>query len=122
MTEIENVIYKYKVPIIDGIFNIHMPTPIDPLHFGLQSITTDVGLQEEIPYLWAKVNKLGEIEPVKFFVLGTGHPFPTLEEREYPEYVGTIVGHRGVYVWHLYTVQEWVEWDDIRDDMNGGHE
>lgn len=111
--ETEYVIYKYQISIIDGIFRVYMPTPIEPLHFGLQSVTTDVGLQEEIPYLWAEVNKLGKTEPVRFFVLGTGHLFPKLEENETAEYIGTIVGHRGVYVWHLYTI---VEWDWVEDE------
>jgi len=103
----EYVVYKYEVPVVDGIFEIYMPTPIEPLHFGLQ---------RGEPYLWAEVDKFGVQEPVKFFIVGTGHPFPVLGKDENEEYIGTVVGYLGHLVFHLYTVVEWAELDLIEDE------
>ncbi len=98
-----DTIFKYEIQLVDGIFTIDMPTPVEPIHLGMQ--------HNKI-FLWSEVGS-GEVKPVKFFIIGTGHPFPILEENESCEHVGTLVGAEGYFVWHLYTIVEWnFEGDD----------
>ncbi len=56
-----------------------------------------VGMQDEIPCLWALVNPEAERETRYFAISGTGDLIPDAWE-----YVGTIFDRR--YVWHVFEI------------------
>ena len=81
-------IFKYEIEITEEQV-IMLPEGAVILHFGLQ---------KDVPYIWVRVEE--HVEKVKrhFKVVGPGHVF----EDYALEYVGTVVNHKGYFVWHLY--------------------
>ena len=80
-------IYKYKVPVRDGVFEVALPRGARPCH---------VGVQFDEPCLWARVETNNPPENQKFCWVGTGHPAPE------KGYLGTIQMHGGALVFHLF--------------------
>ena len=75
-------IYKYS--LTDGV--VSMPKNARILK---------VGMQDDIPCLWASVDPYAEREHREFTTLGTGSLIP-----DRWEYVGTIFDRQ--YVWHVF--------------------
>lgn len=88
-----NTIWKYPVSSEDE-FVLDMPAGSIPL---------SVAIQDGSPFLWAAVNSDGtEWERHRFFLRGTGHPFPDLLLHRF---IGTfqIEGFGGLgLVFHLF--------------------
>ena len=59
------------------------------LHFGLQA---------DLPTIWVEVEPDAETVLRNFIIYGTGRLFEAVGLT----YIGTVVGHLGQYVWHLY--------------------
>lgn len=79
-------IYKYQFPIEDN-FEIEFPDGYEIIY---------VGLQNNIPTLWAIVPLQTEMTVThRFSVRGTGHPFETEGD-----YIATFF--QEPYVWHLF--------------------
>ena len=90
-------IFKYEVKIEDEQV-LALPSDAEILHFGLQS---------GVPYIWVKLDPKELLNPEKplnrrFKVVGTGHVFSD----EFTEYIGTVIGHEDVFVWHLFEIKE----------------
>jgi hypothetical protein len=81
-------IWKFPIGIAD-FMGISMPEQADLLHFGLQ---------DGVPMLWALVDPRAMRLQRQFRLVGTGHPV----EMSNAKYVGTVVGHEGQFVWHLF--------------------
>ena len=79
----------WKYPIKLGPQTIDMPKGSVIRHFALQN---------DIPTLWVEVDSSAELVPRNFIIVGTGHTF----ENTSLTYIGTVVGHEGVFVWHLF--------------------
>ena len=93
-------IFKYKINIKSEQV-ILLPPSAEILHFGLQG---------GVPHIWAKLDP--ELTTVKRWlkVVGTGHEFEdafTIAGNNHVlEYIGTVVGHESVFVWHLFEMKE----------------
>jgi hypothetical protein len=87
----ENSIYKYNLPLQDGVIKVDMP-------FGAEVVSA--GVQGDDIFLWAEVNPKETIGTVRFFeVFGTGHPIPVdmgIERR----FIQTVF--MGWMVFHIY--------------------
>lgn len=81
-------IYKYPFYIEDEP-SITLPTGYQILHVGLDPQGT--------PCIWALVNTERSELPVRFFLVGTGHPVPSLST----VHIGSFL--QGRFVWHLFS-------------------
>ena len=92
------VIHKYELDITD-VQTIDMPIGAEIL-----------SVQEQRNHLvvWALVwtQYKDELEPRKFYVIGTGNPVPEPDEENWPTalaYVSTVQTKGGRLVWHVFT-------------------
>lgn len=81
-------IWKFPIPFGDDV-KIDMPK-------GARIIA--VQDQECDIMIWAICDELAEREPVRFVIVGTGHPMPAFQVR----HVGTV--QQGRFVWHVFLV------------------
>ena len=79
-------VFKYPLST-NREFTIELPLGARLLH---------IGLQENMPTLWAEVDKNSSLERRTFFCIGTGYDIP-----DNASYVGTIE-QSGYYMWHYY--------------------
>lgn len=79
-------VYKYLL-FTKGEFQIEMLLGARLLH---------IGLQNNIPTLWAEVKPDAPVKPYSFFCIGTGDDIP-----DNASYVGT-VEQSGYFMWHYY--------------------
>jgi hypothetical protein len=91
-------IWKYILPIRDGVQEIDMPKGAIIRHIGDQP---NFGHQIQI---WAEVDdQETERFERKFQVFGTGHPIaPTEHFEEEFAYTGSVITAGGSLVWHVY--------------------
>lgn len=82
-------IFKYPIEINDEV-SIGLPEGAEILSFQLQG---------GCPNLWVLVDENADVELRRFRVYGTGH---RVENGDKLNYIGTIVGHMGQFVWHLF--------------------
>jgi len=93
-------IFKYKIEITDEQV-ILLPPSGDILHFGLQN---------DVPYIWVKVDPERTTVKRWFKLVGTGHRFEdgfkVDGNNHILDYIGTVVGHQNTFVWHLFEMKE----------------
>lgn len=79
----------YKYPLAEETITIHTPKRMEPLC---------VMLQDDWPYLWARVqvNPSEPLVPRTIYCQGTGKALPPVPTT----YLGTV--QMGVYVWHFF--------------------
>jgi hypothetical protein len=82
-------VFKYPIPIQDEV-QIQMP-----------STGTILSVQEQHGevVLWALVDDEKPLTPMKFRVVGTGHP---IEDADDLVYVGSVQQAGGALVWHVF--------------------
>ena len=86
------------------IWKYHVPVGTQKLQIPKGGIIRYYGLQDDEPYLWIEVDPKEAPEQRTFSVYGTGH---NIRQTDYHlTYIGTIIGHRGKFVWHLYEREE----------------
>lgn len=86
-------VWKYPAKVADW-FELEMPLGAKVVAFGLDLVTSD-------PVLWVEVDDDAPKAIRRFRLAGTGHPIePDLR------FIGSAIGHRGRFVWHLYE-PEW---------------
>jgi hypothetical protein len=78
-------IWKYALAITDEQ-TVTMPQDAEYLH---------VGMQNNVLYLWARVDPASPVEHVPIRVAGTGHPV----EGEW-DHLGTV--HDRQFIWHVF--------------------
>jgi len=84
-------IWKYKLGQPKDVTEVSMPVGADILH---------VGMQDDEPCLWVLVDQdMASVSTRKIACFGTGNP---CNEAHPFNYLGTIVGHRDVFVWHYF--------------------
>lgn len=86
-------IFKYPIEVTDDP-KVTMPSGAVPIHFGMQG--------KEV-YVWAMVNPQAKDAVHHFKMHGTGHAIGHVTP---DDFVGTIVGHMGTLVWHLFYLGE----------------
>ena len=89
-------IWRFELPIVDCPV-VDMPRGARVLN-GPPSGRGDPDRIE----IWAEVDVQEEAAPRAFRVVGTGGPMPG----DCGRFVGTVLTHDGVYVWHLYEACE----------------
>jgi hypothetical protein len=82
-------IYKYTLEIVDNQ-SIEVPT-------GAEFLT--VQIQHGKLCVWAIVDPSRRTEFEHFFIVGTGHPIPSLETLQH---LGTVQLAGGSLVWHVF--------------------
>lgn len=91
-------VFKFKVQPGSNLVAMHE-----------RAIPRAVGLDpaDGQPAMWAEVDPHAPMFNAHVMLVGTGHPLPP----EAARFVGTIVGHNSMFVWHVYvdTVQPWGE-------------
>ena len=83
-------IYRYEVPVDDGVCVIALSDP--PAHVGCRHFAT--------VEFWALHDPDAKVRNYRFRVVGTGHPLPD----DMVKYWGTAVAPGGNLVWHLIEV------------------
>lgn len=81
-------VYKYPLPHKRRI--VQLPK-------GAHVLT--VQMQDELPYLWAKVDPTQPLESRIFHIYGTGQSIP---DYSVLAYVATFQEHGGALVWHVF--------------------
>lgn len=89
-------IWRFELPIEDSPV-VDMPRGARVLH----DPPSGRGDPDRIE-IWAEVDVREKSEPRAFRVVGTGNPLPG----DCGRFVGTVLTHGGVYVWHLYEACE----------------
>jgi hypothetical protein len=84
-------IHRYQLPITDETA-VEMPQGATVLSVH-HSRTDPLGLD-----VWALVGTDAKQEKRLFRVIGTGNPVP----HECGEFVGTVITHEGLFVWHVF--------------------
>ena len=84
-----NCVYKYALPIEDWA-TVEMPVGAEVLC---------VQVQNQQPYLWARVQPDSPTVPRCFRVAGTGHELGT----DVGRYIGSFQLHGGHLVFHVFT-------------------
>jgi len=79
-------IHKYTFSISDR-FEFFLPEGAEIL---------SVQLQRGQPTMWAKVDTEASMETRIFYVLGTGHPFPSTPFKHIASF------QQDIFVWHLF--------------------
>lgn len=90
------VVFKYPLTIGETV--LRLPIGSVPLIIGLDPANGQ-------PALWAEREQPKEGEQLHDAVVelqATGRPFETIMRR----YVGSVIGHHNVYVWHAYIVDQ----------------
>lgn len=89
-------IFKYQLPIFDGLFEIALPEKAIIRHLGQQTPKSLV--------MWCEIDDSVPTETRSFQVFGTGHPIA--EARHFDEefaYIGTVCEPAiSPFVWHVY--------------------
>jgi len=85
-------IFKYRIQIND-YFELDLPR-------GAKILT--VGVQQEVPYLWALINPEAELETRIFRFVGTGHQIE--EGVESLKFINTFQMRNGALVFHIFEV------------------
>ena len=80
-------IHKYPLEI-SGRQEIRMPEDAEILHVGLDPNSS--------PHVWALVDTHAELQPMKFFVVGTGQEMLPWAM----QHVGSF--NQGPFVWHVF--------------------
>lgn len=83
---------RYEIPVDDQVHTLELTNP--PLAVAAKS----TGFAAYAVELWSEFNAERALRPVRFTVIGTGHPVPVRAE-----WVGTCDRLDGL-VWHLYEV------------------
>lgn len=95
-------IFKFKIEVINKIFEMQVPGDFYPLSFQSQKITEPLRRGEEI-FLWAIVNPSSPLVYKKFLCVGTGIELPHeafCSGKPCFDYIGT--AQQESYVWHLF--------------------
>jgi hypothetical protein len=79
------IIYKYPI----DTETILLPVGAEILH---------IGLQNEIPFIWAIIDHTEEDSEIRLFVFGTGHPLPANPM----EFIQTLICMEGKLVIHIF--------------------
>lgn len=90
-------IWKFPIPVQDGIFELLMPKDAQLLHVGMTETMDEV-------WLWALVNTDASKVRRRFIIYGTGHAITALGDEEL-SYVGTAYDSGKPLVWHLFEVK-----------------
>lgn len=83
-------IYKYQINVTD-LFSIKLPVGYEVL---------SIQVQDDVPFMWCKINEGAPTENVYFSVVGTGHQIPPVSKK----YLGTFQLNNGRFVGHLFEV------------------
>lgn len=79
-----------------------------------------VGEQRRVICVWAEVEVEAPMEHRKFYLIGTGHPFP---HATLMVYLGTVVMSVGMLVWHVYeaikNLKDIEDWRNETVEMGG---
>lgn len=89
------VVFKYSLKIGEPTI-IRLPKDSVPLTVGMDPRNRDGS-----PAIWVEQEQVDDETPVFDAMVElrpTGSPFETLSRR----YVGSIIGHQGLFVWHAY--------------------
>lgn len=81
-------VYKYAIPMADS-FSLHMPKSAEIIH---------VAVQDNKPYMWARVNPNNEPELRVFRLAGTGHTLAA----NVTKHLGSFMLHDESLVFHLF--------------------
>lgn len=84
-------VFKYPIPFASP-FVLELPEEAEIIHFASQTNVPD-----EL-CIWVIVNAEAPKENRKFFLLGTGHFFPSEDQKSI--YIGTVIIQN--FVWHLF--------------------
>lgn len=90
-------IWKFPIPVTDGIFEVLMPKDAQLLHVGMTELMDEV-------WLWALVDTDTKKERHRFIIYGTGHAITSLDGEDL-SYVGTAYDSGKPLVWHLFEVK-----------------
>jgi len=86
-------IWKYPISLA-GYQGASFPVGTVFLHFGLQ---------DDVPTLWVLLDPDEKRQEYRRFrLVGTGNP---IDEDGELVHIGTVVGHEGQFVWHLFEVK-----------------
>lgn len=84
-----DVIYKYELPITDGLITIKLPK---------QSHICDMNYQGDQIFFWVAQNRKAELEERYFRIWGTGHDIENMEKYRFYK---TLHMPNGL-VWHIF--------------------
>ena len=87
-------IWKYDLPVQDEVIEISMPVGASPLSVGSQ-----FGDPSSVQ-LWASVDPDVEPAPLRFWIIGTGHPYPQTDKTLL--FIGTVITSGGSLIWHVF--------------------
>jgi hypothetical protein len=90
-------VWKFPIPVQDGIFELLMPEDAQLLHVGMGDLLDEV-------WLWAQVETDAKKERRRFIIHGTNHAIVPLAG-ETQDYVGTAYDYGQPLVWHLFEVK-----------------
>lgn len=85
-------IFKYPIPIIDGIIECKVPR-----NFRY----CDIQVQDNKIYMWCLINNNEKIITIKLRVFGTGHKIDNPEDYEY---LKTVQLDNGDLIFHVFEV------------------
>lgn len=91
-----DIFFKYKLPIVDGIIEIELPT---------KGGVTEIVEQNEELFIWALVDANTPLKTKKFIMFPTGKQ---IEEIHKLRFIKTVVMSNGL-VWHIFIVDELLE-------------
>ena len=80
-------VWKYELPL-EGQPEVTMPIGAEVLHIGVQG---------NVPYLWARVDPRDPVGTRRFLLVGTGHPVP-----DSATHLGTFMLDDGRFVGHVF--------------------
>lgn len=83
-------IYKYQIHVTD-LFSIKLPVGYEVL---------SIQAQDDVPFMWCKVDKDAPTKNVYLSCIGTGHEIPPSVKK----YLGTFQLRGGHFVGHLFEV------------------